>query len=535
MSVLSPTDSVLDCIPYKSQIQFNLKDVNTFLYSVKFTEIQRDNISGEAIENKDLNILFSPNDYQIGELKFSDFLLPDPQKSQLVKTLDDFEICIQVAQSAIIQYNNLLSELNKNKDDLVTQNILKIEKKYENNNDTISKKLEIISLSINPTEDTGLPALFKKIDSIKKAIHDSTNSINSNSRKRDTFLSTNKDDNLYITRFSSQLINYIKAVNKVNEKVEFYRSLLFLLFSNEPFDKIKSDKEKLSSLYMGNGIDQSSFIRNCNLDFDNIDTIYYGLLLTYSSLNNRNQIAGSLLKLNNFHSSLDKSKYQELFNQILKTYNAINEVNWSVNYQTTRIADKADKVFYDIELVPIINDYSLAKKPIKLNYDFDIKGGVKIDFSAGLFFHYNLYDDQYKFVKLSDTSKQVVKENNAYDFIPNLGVLFNLYFRSTSSIKPTVNIGVGTNVEKLYYYLGLGVLIGKSERIGIHGGLVGGTVKRISNEYKNGQVVYQSIDMEPTVVPMQSKDPFQMGLFIGFSYNLTGKNEEKMNSLLLKK
>ena len=286
---------------------------------------------------------------------------------------------------------------------------------------------------------------------------------------------------------------------------------------------------------MGNGIDQSSFIRNCNLDFDNIDTIYYGLLLTYSSLNNRNQIAGSLLKLNNFHSSLDKSKYQELFNQILKTYNAINEVNWSVNYQTTRIADKADKVFYDIELVPIINDYSLAKKPIKLNYDFDIKGGVKIDFSAGLFFHYNLYDDQYKFVKLSDTSKQVVKENNAYDFIPNLGVLFNLYFRSTSSIKPTVNIGVGTNVEKLYYYLGLGVLIGKSERIGIHGGLVGGTVKRISNEYKNGQVVYQSIDMEPTVVPMQSKDPFQMGLFIGFSYNLTGKNEEKMNSLLLKK
>ncbi|MBW8333429.1 MAG: hypothetical protein K0M40_15490 [Prolixibacteraceae bacterium] len=526
-SILSPSESIQEFVNSKDQIIFKFRDVNTFLYSINFREIQRDVINDEELTNNKYEFLFKHSDTKIVELSFTDFQLPILEKTRITDTINLYDNKIEHYQNQVGKLLNDVKQLVKDKEELIKSKVLNIQK--DTSSDSITTKAAIQELSTTATKDIDLISLNAKMDSKHSEIRLYADSIDIQIQKRKKLTIKENQNEGYIIAFSRLLFNYLQTISKINEKLDVYNELLFLLFSNDSFNAINNEKEQIFKDHFGENNSPSHILHSCNEMFNSLDTIYYALLRTYASMPKKDEIKTTYSKLTEYHNKIDKLKYQELFRQILKTYSAINEINWTVYYQTTNISAKADKIFFSITLEPIKNEYTMANRSVNLNYDFDIKGGIKIDFSAGIFYHFNLYDDEYRFEKETETTTRIVKENMENQIIPSIGALFNIYKRTTNSLKLALNFGAGTNVEKIFYYTGGSLLIGKSERIGINAGIVGGTVKRILSEYKNSPVINLPIDKL-----MQSKNSFQIGYFFGVSYNLTGKNNENM-AMILKK
>ena len=503
-SVLSPSEDVPTYIHFTDQVIFKLHDVNTFLYDVNFKEIQRDNISKEVVPKDDFQILYNASDYSLAEISYTDFNLPATSSAGPASDRS-FNGELKKAKDELFSKTENLNELLQKRDQLI--------------NDTVGiDKNLIVEISSKMNDlTTKIDAAKQQVKRAKKAVGDAEYELNEH-------LTTSNDNNVHVEAFGYSIDRYLQVVTSINTKVNFYNELLFLMYSSQPFEEIKRTKENLLHTYLGADVGQEEIMGRCNMLFNDLDAVYIDLIDKYSAMPDRSKIESSYQKLVKYHNGIDRKKYRELFNQIVKTYLAINETNSTVDYQTSMISDKADKIAYHISLTPRSSQYATSNKAIQLNYDFDIKGGVKIDVSAGIFYHFNLNDDQYRFEPLTDSTSLLVKENDDKQFKPSIGALFNVYRRSNKSVKFAFNFGAGTNVDKIFYYTGGSVLFGKSERVGISAGVVGGTVARISNELKNKTIVKSPIE-DLNEVPMQRRDPFQLGYFVGVSYNLSGKNQ----------
>lgn len=160
-----------------------------------------------------------------------------------------------------------------------------------------------------------------------------------------------------------------------------------------------------------------------------------------------------------------------------------------------------------------VEDTDFASTP----YNIWIKGGLKIDVSAGLFFS-SLYD--YEFDKRDDLSTPgnkiiTLKNKGAYDLA--FGSMINTYVRMNSWVVPTINFGAAlTKNEKLQVLFGGGVILGKEERIIFTAGISMGKVERIADSYSVGESYNLG---DSGTLPTQSE--FKFGHFFGVTYNLS--------------
>lgn len=158
-------------------------------------------------------------------------------------------------------------------------------------------------------------------------------------------------------------------------------------------------------------------------------------------------------------------------------------------------------------------DLSFASAP----YNIWVRGGFKIDVSAGLFFS-SLYDLEYD--KRDDPAtpgNKIITLKNGGDYDLAFGSTINVYVRMRSWIVPTINLGaVITKNEKLQVLFGLGCMLGKQERIILTAGLSMGRVDRIADSYQVGGS-YNLGDSGN--IPTQSQ--FKFGNFFGITYNLS--------------
>lgn len=158
-------------------------------------------------------------------------------------------------------------------------------------------------------------------------------------------------------------------------------------------------------------------------------------------------------------------------------------------------------------------DLSFAPTP----YNIWIKGGLKIDVSAGIFFT-SLYDEVYD--KRDDTAipgNKIITLKNSGDYDMAFGSTINTYIRMNSWVVPTLNFGaVITQNEKLQVLLGGGVILGKQERIIFSAGISMGKVDRIGDGYQVGSSYNLG---DSGTIPTQSQ--FKFGHFFGITYNLS--------------
>lgn len=177
----------------------------------------------------------------------------------------------------------------------------------------------------------------------------------------------------------------------------------------------------------------------------------------------------------------------------------------------------------------------LTKNTQSYVYDIWLKGGIKIDFSIGIFAT-GLMDEAYEKNSIfisdgsgthsSDTAFSFVqKDSGKFGF--SFGGMVNISPRLGASwITPGLSIGVAYGDNQNLQFLAAGSLsLGKSERILLHAGYVIGSAKvldRSAITYIDDAKTQVRGDISNYPVPLVEK--FQGKFIFGISYNLSKKN-----------
>jgi hypothetical protein len=158
-------------------------------------------------------------------------------------------------------------------------------------------------------------------------------------------------------------------------------------------------------------------------------------------------------------------------------------------------------------------------------YDFRVRGGVKIDFSAGPFL--SLLKDE-KFTTKDETfiltgssgsdstvTRRIIHKQGSGDFSYMFGSLMHIYLRSGALVNGSLSLGAAVSLDQRAVLIAGGsLLLGRQQRFCINGGMAFSNVKRLAAPYSIGDAYEASGD-----VPLVEQ--YLSGFVFGFSYNLS--------------
>lgn len=186
---------------------------------------------------------------------------------------------------------------------------------------------------------------------------------------------------------------------------------------------------------------------------------------------------------------------------------------------------------FDYVIVQLEKTNKISNESEKYEYDIFIKGGLKIDFSVGVFGSFLKNDTYFTSDSLDDQqqpqNKKMIRRVDNGRMNIGFGGMVNVSLRSGASwLTPGFSVGLILSTQpSLQFLSSLTLGMGKSERLLLHGGCAMGFVKRIDNLPLNEYVPAIRIgDAVRTV------DKFLARPFIGLSYNLSKNNVFKVTS-----
>lgn len=233
----------------------------------------------------------------------------------------------------------------------------------------------------------------------------------------------------------------------------------------------------------------------------------------------------SYLKINQDTSKPDVAsalddEYQKLFTSHFAYIYKIPEVQ------------NVDEVDFLFNILPKNKDAALPvlnKGTIKVY----TKGGFKVDVSSGLYYAFNMNDELYS-VRADST------KNTAGGDSINFGKLYkekqgngefgfssflHFYPRAGGIVNISGVIGAGVSFKdkpQLRYFAGVGILLGRDDRIAINGGAVFGNINQLSSQYtKDNSGNFNNLSFAEA-----GKDPiyvkhFVIKPFLSITYNLS--------------
>ncbi len=167
------------------------------------------------------------------------------------------------------------------------------------------------------------------------------------------------------------------------------------------------------------------------------------------------------------------------------------------------------------------------KQDIVKPVTFNIKGGVRISFSAGLMVQAFLYDRKYTTSPASDSGFSVITlDKNQSLFQPTIGALMHVIFRNTGFATHGFSWGLGTNVTALSgitIFAGYSLVLGREERFIFTAGFATAPVEYLNGKYELEKPVKTS-DLTGASITTKAYRP---GCFIGFTYNLIKSKSQK--------
>lgn len=185
---------------------------------------------------------------------------------------------------------------------------------------------------------------------------------------------------------------------------------------------------------------------------------------------------------------------------------------------TYRHSATADNLNLQLEFTPI--DSAKTKgvstklvTPIAL----EVYGGLRINASLGLGFGQFFDRPQSFYVRDS-----LIGSSDKDAFNPYLTSFVHFYRQSRGAVSLGGSFGVGiplggeTGLDKLAFFLGPSLILGRGERVVLSTGLLGGKVDQLVNGYEVGD----SFDRDSGELDTESR--YQMGFYVGISFNLIG-------------
>jgi len=296
--------------------------------------------------------------------------------------------------------------------------------------------------------------------------------------------------------------NSIKRIIKENENL--IQSIDSLNFEVGNFYEILKQKSKL--VEDDYNVKRKEFLNTSKIQLSKSHSLLKDLQKFEDDAFNYSDAQKSLLETKEKSEKSIESIIQKLYSINLDIY------TFPIDLQGKNI-DVLEFKLRRFDKVTKVEDTDFASTP----YNIWIKGGLKIDVSAGIFFT-SLYDSEYD--KRDDPTiagnKIIMLKNNG-DYDMAFGSTINTYVRMNSWVVPTLNFGaVITQNEKLQVLLGGGVILGKQERIIFSAGISMGKVDRIADGYQVGGSYNLG---DSGTIPTQSQ--FKFGNFFGITYNLS--------------
>lgn len=375
--------------------------------------------------------------------------------------------------SLIVKNTSLISSGQKNLS--IKEEIRKNEEKIEKINTTIRNLSYQISLYKSKAPNAYEIIIENKIDAINLFIRviepensddDKTNISNAFQLIKKMSTDLKSDINKYTFEISSE--DFLDRDTFVNKRARF----------NSTYIKLLNDISKLNSDAM---------------NFDDIKEDY-------------------VKKLNEFNTiSIEiKQEISKMFQ--LKLNNYLLPVD--INGKNIDLVEVSVKRYDKTATNPTPDEYT---------YNIYVKGGFKIDISGGLFIT-SLMDKEYEtkdaLVDVNGTTEtqKIIYEQNKGNYDFGFGSMINVSIRGGSWVRPAFNVGaLFTANQKFQILSGLGIILGKEERIILHAGLSMGSVAEISNQFvADGNTSYNL----GTSGQVSTVDKFKFGHFFGLTYNL---------------
>ncbi|MBV5312140.1 MAG: hypothetical protein JZU47_02520 [Prolixibacteraceae bacterium] len=240
----------------------------------------------------------------------------------------------------------------------------------------------------------------------------------------------------------------------------------------------------------------------------------------------RESITPLSTEVEDIKKKVDKFDYTKLFEEINQLITELkNENNYFIC--SDPVQARKDVINYNVKISPRKGVESLtALENRNFNIEVPIKGGVKIDFSTGLFVTTNLHDRKYsKTTSTSDSTQFIITENKNNSLAKlSLGALMHISPRWTGNFKPGFTFGLGLNSTDLtnaQIFIGGSAIFGTNERFIISTG-----VSLANVDYLNGKYLLDTPIKNSEIETSLTEKSTRAGWFISFTYNLTNKKKE---------
>lgn len=324
------------------------------------------------------------------------------------------------------------------------------------------------------------------------------------------------------TRLSKLLKRFNAAKDSLEAISKAYSELQALVLSDVSIEIMVKGKEEILHGYLGlkscNDGCKSPTIFYCESTLKNIKLVYKDLIVEPMLKTD----TASLRQIKETMAAVVGSDYPKLVIQLNTLYDQISIDYFSISSEI--VPAVSDETVFEVTVSPISdvkdNPYNNLK-PYNFNKIVSTKGGVKIDFSAGLF-SANLVNQKFTTIPIqindSTSGYQLVSEKSG---LFNFGILALMHatWRTPCHVNFGANLGIGVdlyNSQALRYLAGGSVIFGKNQRFILNGGLSVGQVDRLSSALEIDKIY----DTNPTISTVKLID---VGWYIGITYNITGK------------
>lgn len=223
---------------------------------------------------------------------------------------------------------------------------------------------------------------------------------------------------------------------------------------------------------------------------------------------------------------VDRFDYAKLFEEINQLITELQNKN---NYfvASDPVQARKDIISYQVKISPRKGVETMtALENRNFTIEVPTKGGVKIDFSTGLFITSNLYNRKYTRSEVpSDTSQSTLTENKNNSLAQlSLGALMHISPRWTGNVKPGFSFGLGLNSEDLsnaQIFIGGSAMFGAAERFIVSAGISLANVDYLNGKYSLNTPIKNTAFSESV-----TEKSMRAGWFLSLTYNLTNKKKE---------
>ena len=213
---------------------------------------------------------------------------------------------------------------------------------------------------------------------------------------------------------------------------------------------------------------------------------------------------------------IQSSDFKELA-ELRSSYLALMDNSFSKTYRQPASGDRMELqvILTPIDSVNVPGAATQTLAPIEVS----VYGGLRVNAGIGLGFGQFFRAPQAFFVRDS-----VIQSSGRDEFMPFLTSFIHFYSpsRSAATLGGSFGVGIplggssGPSLESITFFLGPSLILGRSQRIVLSAGLMGGKVGKLSNGFNTGDRFELSPDF------LQTESVYRLGYSLGLSFNLGG-------------